>query len=76
MPWSLSKKGKEFCVNKELGGGKTEQVTCHPSREKALAHMRALYANEPGAKKGPKTAKAWEEAMSHVVAAAKQQQPT
>jgi hypothetical protein len=71
MPWQVTKKGKEFCVEKVMGEGKTENVTCHPSRDKALAHMRALYANEPGARKAPKTAKAWEEAMGAVVEAAR-----
>lgn len=71
MPWQVTRKGEEYCVEKMMPDGKTENVTCHPTREKAVAHMHALYANEPGAKMMPKGPKAWEEAMALVVEAAR-----
>lgn len=40
---------KWYVVNSETGERKNK--TPHTSREKALAHMRALYANEPAAEK-------------------------
>lgn len=60
MPWSIKKSGDSWCVVADDTG---EKVKCHPSREKALAHQRALYANVPDAR-----AKAdWESAMGQVV---------
>jgi len=46
MPWNIVEGGEDcpFEVVKEDSG---EHVACHPSREKAEAHMKALYANEP-----------------------------
>jgi Mu-like prophage I protein len=41
MPWKVEKKGNEFCVMKDTGA----EVACHPTRAKAIKHMRALYAN-------------------------------
>lgn len=41
MPYKVEKRGDQYCVVKEGG----ETVKCHESREKALAHMRALWAN-------------------------------
>ncbi len=50
MPWKIQQ-GKSGCngyaVVKEGG----ELVGCHPSRSRALAHMRALYASEADTKK-------------------------
>ena len=43
MPYRIEKKGDQHCVVKEDDG---KQVACHDSRAKALAQMRALYANE------------------------------
>lgn len=43
MPWSIEKRKNEFCV---VGGKDGGTVACHASRAKAVAHMRALYANE------------------------------
>lgn len=43
MPWEVRQKGAQHCVVKEGG----EVVKCHPTREKALAHLRAIYANYP-----------------------------
>ncbi len=51
MPWQI-KQGvsgcKGFAVVKE---GTDELVGCHPSKSRAAAHMRALYASEADAKK-------------------------
>lgn len=49
MPWSIEKRGDQYCVVKQ---GETSPVPggCHPSRAKARAHQRALYANEPSAR--------------------------
>ena len=49
MPWKIVRQGKMQCVVKKEGG---ETVKCHPTRAKALAHMRALYANVPEARNG------------------------
>lgn len=43
MPWSIEKRGDEFCVIKDDDG---EVEGCHESREKAEAQRRALYASE------------------------------
>jgi len=42
MPYKIQKKGAKHCVVKEGG----DQIACHDTRGKALAQMRALYANE------------------------------
>ena len=42
MPWKVRKRGDEYCVVKFDG----EVEKCHPTRPKANAHMRALYASE------------------------------
>lgn len=46
MPWRIERnKGKcAYAVVKESDGS---VVGCHPTEDKAKAHMRALYANEP-----------------------------
>lgn len=49
MPWHIAPKGGRFCVVKDDTG---EEVKCHPTKEAATAHMRALYANEPKARTG------------------------
>jgi hypothetical protein len=41
MPWSVISKDGKHCVYKAGG----ELVKCHDSKEKAVAHARALYAN-------------------------------
>ena len=47
MPYIVRKRGSKWCVlNSETGG----VVKCHSTRKKALAHMRALYANVEDAK--------------------------
>lgn len=49
MPWKIEKRGNQYCVVKKSG----ETVKCHPTREKAEAHLRALYANvEDAMRKG------------------------
>lgn len=43
MPYEIVKRGGKWCVTKE-GGSKT--FGCHPSKGKAEAQLRALYASE------------------------------
>jgi len=52
MPWKVFAKGDEFCVYKltEAGDRTGEPLGCHPSKEKAMAQMRALYVHVPDAK--------------------------
>lgn len=47
MPYQLQKN----CVMKKNPDGTLTTVKCHPTRDKALAHLRALYANVPDASK-------------------------
>lgn len=50
MPYSIREEDGKFCVyNKETD----ENKGCSDSHEKAVQHMRALYAHEPGTKSGP-----------------------
>ncbi len=42
MPYKVKVKGDQFCVVKDDG----KQVACHDTRPKALAQLKALYANE------------------------------
>lgn len=55
MPWQI-KQGtagcKGYAVVKE---GTGELVGCHPSKSRATAHLRALYASEADSKKIKKT---------------------
>jgi hypothetical protein len=44
MPWSVKRRGSQFCVVKDSDGS---TVHCHASKEKALAQLRALYNSEP-----------------------------
>lgn len=51
MPWQIKQNVggcKGFAVVKE---GTTTVVGCHPSKSRAAAHMRALYANVKDVKK-------------------------
>ena len=51
MPWQIKQNSagcKGYAVVKE---GTGELVGCHPSKSKATAHLRALYASEADAKK-------------------------
>jgi hypothetical protein len=43
MPWKVQEKDGEFCVVTKTTPSKT--VACHPTREKADAQVKALYAN-------------------------------
>lgn len=46
MPWEVQNRGENnFCVVVSEGPKKGKTVKCHPSRTKALAHVKALYAN-------------------------------
>lgn len=42
MPWGVRKQGDKWVVYKEGSG---EVVGRHPTKEKAIKHQRALYAN-------------------------------
>ena len=51
MPWQIKQGAagcKGYAVVKE---GTGELVGCHPSKSKATAHLRALYASEADSKK-------------------------
>ena len=50
MPWSVEKRGDNWCVVKE-GEDSPIKGGCHASRSDALKHQRALYANEPSARR-------------------------
>lgn len=55
MPWKIEEGVagcKGFAVVKEGSG---ELVGCHPSKSRASAHLRALYASEADAKKNNKS---------------------
>ena len=55
MPWQIKQGAagcKGYAVVKE---GTGELVGCHPSKSRAMAHMRALYASEADSKKVKKT---------------------
>ena len=45
MPWEVQTRGNQHCVVVSEGPKKGKTVKCHPSRDKALAHVKALYAN-------------------------------
>lgn len=49
MPWELRQRDDKWCVVKATTD-ETVPGGCHDSRDDAAAHMRALYANEPGAR--------------------------
>ena len=46
MPWNIHKSGDQFCVHKK-GSSTPVPGGCHKTREQAMNHMQALYANEP-----------------------------
>src|SRR5215471_21028243 len=48
MPFEIRQQGSRFCV---FTKGTDHNHGCHPTREKAMAQMRALYANVPEAQK-------------------------
>jgi len=48
MPWKVAKRGSKWIVISETSGRVMGE---HPSREKALAQVRALYAKVPESRK-------------------------
>ena len=55
MPWQIKQGAagcKGYAVVKE---GTGELVGCHPSKSRATAHLRALYASEADSKKVKKS---------------------
>jgi hypothetical protein len=46
MPWVIQQSGNQYCVHKK-GSANPVAGGCHSTREQALRHMRALYANIP-----------------------------
>jgi len=51
MPYDIKKRNDKYCLIKKDGG---ENVGCSETYEKAVAHMRARYAADSGAKMGKK----------------------
>ena len=45
MPWNVRKRGGQWCVIK-VGESSPVPGGCHPTREEAVRHQRALYAGE------------------------------
>lgn len=45
MPYFIQKRGDKHCVRKGTKDNPGEVVTCHPTHDKALAHLRALYVH-------------------------------
>jgi len=43
MPWEIKPEGGQYCVYRV---GDAKPLKCHSTHEKAVAHLRALYANE------------------------------
>jgi Escherichia/Staphylococcus phage prohead protease len=50
MPWFIEERDGRYCVVKGDRDDPGETEACHDTREKALAHQRALYANVPEAR--------------------------
>jgi hypothetical protein len=57
MPWKVVAKGGQFCVQVSEGPKKGDEVKCHSTRAKALAHVKALYANTSEGGSEPKEVK-------------------
>jgi hypothetical protein len=51
VPYFIARQGTQHCVMKGTKEKPEGKVTCHPTREKAVAHLRALYRNVPDAKR-------------------------
>jgi hypothetical protein len=51
MPYRIGSKGTNGCKGYPVVKEDGEVVGCHPTREKADAHLQALYANVPDAEK-------------------------
>lgn len=54
MPYEVKKNSSKFCVYKK-GASTPIKGGCHPTREEAIKHLRALYANVPDAKRASET---------------------
>lgn len=50
MPYEVKRRGSKFVLKKKGEGGRV--LGTHPTRAKALAQMRAVYASEGRKKKG------------------------
>jgi hypothetical protein len=48
MPWHIAHQNGKYCVVKDDNG---ESAGCHPTRQEAVAQLRALYASETGGAK-------------------------
>lgn len=46
MPWKVQKKGDKHCVVVSSGPKEGQEVACHDTRPKAVAQVKALYAND------------------------------
>lgn len=46
MPYKVQKSGDKHCVVVSAGPKKGKQVACHDTRQKAVAQVKALYAND------------------------------
>jgi hypothetical protein len=49
MPWTVKKSGRRWVVVKDADG---KVVGTHPTRDKAVRHQRALYANTANERRG------------------------
>jgi predicted metal-dependent phosphoesterase TrpH len=58
VPWHVEKRGSKFAVVKGHTGQSGAVVATHPSRERALAQLRALYANADDAGRGARNLRA------------------
>lgn len=45
MPWFVKKSGDKYCVCKGDKDNPGPIVKCHPTKEEAVKHMRAIYTN-------------------------------
>lgn len=45
MPWFVEKRNDKYCVVKGTKESPGETVKCHGTKDKATAHLRAIYSN-------------------------------
>ena len=50
MPYNVGAKGSHGCSGYPVVDDKGKTVGCHPTRDKAVNHLQALYANVPDAR--------------------------
>ena len=50
MPYNVGSKGSHGCSGYPVVDEKGKVVGCHPTRDKAVNHLQALYANVPDAR--------------------------